>query len=505
MVAGSGSVPVFEGLVSPVWRGDPDLVEVENGDGTFSYFGTPVEGLTASNGVVVKSSQWSKSGGVSARFITTEEAAGDNPSFGIVDVFGPPVGGVVLWRRQEATIGEWTAEGVSNMSIVFGDKASTPAVNAPGETLMRVELDEIAPNGGYITLPGGGNVGDSVWFDVITAADTKDYDGPPSSGSTPNEPGPDGLGWVYSWVGSPNNSVSTRVWDQVLDVAVRVLDDFAAPAVGITVEGLSATESSRVAIYRQTPGKERTLVQGLGNVDVDGAGYWVDYLPPLGVPVTYVVEVLEGDPLEENSATITIPSKTAWLQDALNPLLAVEVACRPGNRDTLFFTAEAFTAFERPTNSDLVQIMGGRVPVGMTSRRQTPVGIPFNMVTTAAEASSMLREVLIEGTHLVLRVPPEISMLDPVTYLSDVQVSEEPGRQSFLGGHVIRWNMTGSQTRGPRIVAWTALWTYDDVAELYAGYSYTDLVDGRRYVQWQAAPDEAQLAGFSTTSGGSNA
>src|SRR5699024_11010531 len=192
-------------------------------------------------------------------------------------------------------------------------------------------------------------------------------------------------------------------------------------------------------------------------------------------------------------------------QDALNPLLAVEVACRPGNRGTIWFTAEAFTVFERPTNSDLVQIMGGRTPVGMTSRRQTPAQIPFTMVTTTAAASSLLREVLIEGTHLVLRVPPEISMLDPVTYLSDVQVSEEPGRQTFLGGHVTRWNMTGSQTRGPRIMAWTALWTYDDVAELYAGYTYTDLTDGRKYVDWLAKPDEAQLAGFSIASGGSNA
>ncbi|HLS00982.1 MAG TPA: hypothetical protein VK054_03245, partial [Beutenbergiaceae bacterium] len=50
MVAGSGSVPVFDGLATPVWRGDPDLVEVENADGTFSYFGTPVEGLSAWRG-----------------------------------------------------------------------------------------------------------------------------------------------------------------------------------------------------------------------------------------------------------------------------------------------------------------------------------------------------------------------------------------------------------------------------------------------------------------------
>src|SRR5690625_4198133 len=104
MVAGSGSVAVFEGLATPVWRGDPDLVEVENADGTFSYFGTPVEGLSALRGVVVKSSQWSKSGGVSARFITTSEASGNDNPVALGSVPGSPVGGVVLWRRQEATI-----------------------------------------------------------------------------------------------------------------------------------------------------------------------------------------------------------------------------------------------------------------------------------------------------------------------------------------------------------------------------------------------------------------
>src|SRR5690625_666875 len=281
MVAGSGSVPVFEGLATPDWRGDPDLVEVENADGTFSYFGTPVEGVYAWRGVVVKSSQWSKSGGVSARFITTVEASGNDNPFTAVPLLGAPVGGVVVWRRQDAPIGEFEfPTGASNLSVLFGTgEASAPAVNAPGETLMRVELGGVAPYGGQVVLPGGGNVGDSVWFDILTITD-ESYDGPPFSGSTPNEPGPDGLGWVYSWVGSPNNSVSTRVWGQVLDVAVRVLDDFAAPAVGITVEGLSATESSRIAIYRHTPGKERTLVQGLGNMDVDGAGYWVDYQHP---------------------------------------------------------------------------------------------------------------------------------------------------------------------------------------------------------------------------------
>ncbi|HLS00771.1 MAG TPA: hypothetical protein VK054_02130, partial [Beutenbergiaceae bacterium] len=200
-----------------------------------------------------------------------------------------------------------------------------------------VELDP------HDVIVGPGVLGQVLRVDELLITGDE-YEGPPFSGDTPNEGATGEMGWAYSWLGTPGRSRSMRLWRLLQNVILEALDGDGAPSVGIRVEGLAPDETSRVAIYRQTPGRDRTLVQGLGDVGVDGAGYWVDYLPPLGVPVTYVVEVLEGDPLEDNEATITIPSSAAWLQDALNPLLAVEVACRPGNRDTLFFTAEAFTA-----------------------------------------------------------------------------------------------------------------------------------------------------------------
>ena len=175
-------------LVSTVFSPDPDLTPQARPEGGSQLVGQQVAGVSALRGVVVKSSQWSKSQGVSARFITTEEAAGNNLPLGIVEVFGSPVGGVVVWRRQGATIGEFEfATGDSNLSILTGTgDASDPAVNAPGETLMRVELGEIAPNGVQVYLPGGGNVGDSVWFDILTVTD-ESYDGPPFSGATPTD------------------------------------------------------------------------------------------------------------------------------------------------------------------------------------------------------------------------------------------------------------------------------------------------------------------------------
>ncbi|HLS00611.1 MAG TPA: hypothetical protein VK054_01300, partial [Beutenbergiaceae bacterium] len=174
----------FDETFSP----DPDLTPEPRPGGGSQLVGQEVAGMTPTNGVVVKSSQWSKSGGVSARFITTSEATGNNLPIGIVGVFGSPVGGVVVWRRQDAPIGELEfPTGASNLSILTGTgDASAPAVNAPGETLMRVELGEIAPLGVQVYLPGGGNVGESVWFDILTVTD-ESYDGPPFSGSSPTE------------------------------------------------------------------------------------------------------------------------------------------------------------------------------------------------------------------------------------------------------------------------------------------------------------------------------
>src|SRR5690625_435851 len=175
-------------LVSTQFSPDPDLTAQARPGGGSQLVGQQIAGVSALRGVVVQSSQWSKSGGVSARFITTSEASGNNLPIGIVGVSGSPVSGVVVWRRQDAPIGEFEfPTGGSNLSILTGaGEMSTPAVNAPGETLMRVELEEVAPNGMQVYLPGGGNVGDSVWFDILTVTD-ESYDGPPFSGATPTD------------------------------------------------------------------------------------------------------------------------------------------------------------------------------------------------------------------------------------------------------------------------------------------------------------------------------
>lgn len=279
--------------------------------------------------------------------------------------------------------------------------------------------------------------------------------------------------------------------------------DAGGPSVGITIDGLATSGPSRFTVWRQIPGQERTVVQGMSDVEATGAAYVVDYLPPLGREVRYMIDVIEGDePVGGSDAMIMIASDTAWLQDALNPLLAVEVAIKPGRGQFTWFTPEAFAKIERATSTEVVVPMGARIPVVMASRRRGPSSVPLNMVTDAAEAGALMRELFMEGTHLVLRVPPLIRQLDAVTHLGAVDASEDPARTAFLGGHLTYWNVTGTQSRGPRVAAYTALWTYDDVADLYEGYTYADLVDGRRYVDWQAHPDELGMTGFAATGGG---
>lgn len=151
-------------------------------------------------------------------------------------------------------------------------------------------------------------------------------------------------------------------------VSLEVLDNLDAPAVGITVEGLSTHEASRIAIYRQTPGKERTLVQGLGDVNVDGAGYWVDYLPPLGVPITYAVELLEGawegihyewEGTPNYSVSERIQLEESWRNEFTNPnfgggvgLVTVWENLLPAPRPSRSSTRYSMTDAEAVVNGD---------------------------------------------------------------------------------------------------------------------------------------------------------
>lgn len=270
-----------------------------------------------------------------------------------------------------------------------------------------------------------------------------------------------------------------------------------APAVGITIDGLDPSGQSRLRILRSTSGDAPTAVQGMSDLTATGAGYWIDYLPPLGREVTYMAEVIEGEDPGKLDNSIFLESEQAWLQDALNPVIGCPIAVRPRRNEKIWFTTEAFATLERALPAEAVQIIGARMPVMVRGRRQAPSSIPLNTITDAAEAGATLRSVLNESTHLVLRVPTSIRQVDPVLYLGDVQVTESPSRQAFLGGHLVRWEITAQQSRGPRVMAYTVLWTYDGVQELYDGMTYGSMVDARRYVDWLAHPDEL---GFETNS-----
>lgn len=326
------------------------------------------------------------------------------------------------------------------------------------------------------------------------------YDGDQYDGDTP--------AWseeyfthTYTWDGEPHESTSTYSVTELLGIKLTPVDQAPAPAVGITVEGLDPNAPTRLALYRQISGQPRTLVQGAGDVSATGAGYWVDYLPPLGRTITYMVDILEGAATPDvTSAQFTIESETAWLQDALNPLMAIEVAIRPRRGQMTWFTTGAFDALERAIPAETIEVMASRFPAIMQGARQAPASVPFPMITAAAEAASQLRTVLTESRHLVLRVPPVVRHLDAVVYLGGVSVIEDPRRDSYYGGTITRWDAAGTQVRGPRIGVYTALWTYDDIQAMYEGQTYAGIMDGRTYVDWQRAPNEQGMTGMGAMS-----
>lgn len=187
MMATDGEVVVWENLTTPDYRDDPDLTEIQNGDGTYTYTGKRVAGFAVYGdlGVVIQSSQWSKSGGVSARLIKTYPDT--TPVYAYrVDSGGSPVyetdsQAIAVWRYQDRVLSGAQSSGMGTVGWTVGAPGNLIAPNEPGEFLARALRTDGNPSW---RAYGARRQGESVWFDMLTLADTVDYQGPPFSGDT---------------------------------------------------------------------------------------------------------------------------------------------------------------------------------------------------------------------------------------------------------------------------------------------------------------------------------
>src|SRR5690625_1828723 len=195
-----GRIPLEGDFFDETFSPDPDLVAEPRPGGGAQLVGKRMAGVSNSaGGVAIQSAQWSRSGEYSLRIIKTHtaHAMAYIPSSAIPS----EVEGALVWRYQPD---ELTGNNPWFGRVGWSEARTEPATQA--EELMRVERDGAT---GHFFLSGHfAEVGESVWYDLLTLVDTENYDGPPFSGSTVERAGRQTQLW------------SCTYWDDLTDRAI---------------------------------------------------------------------------------------------------------------------------------------------------------------------------------------------------------------------------------------------------------------------------------------------
>jgi hypothetical protein len=284
-----------------------------------------------------------------------------------------------------------------------------------------------------------------------------------------------------------------------MGLSVEVLPDAGAPQVGVTVTGLPSGSSSVVTVERTTDGRSWEPVRGAVSESVTGAAFFRDFVAPLNVETTYRL-VTTATVTGATSASITVPSDSAWLQDPLSPRTAVAVACVRG-ADGLLLLSPSAGDIVREMPADVVQVQGARLPVASLGVRQAPAGVRLHLRALAAAQGALVAALseLVEsaGTIVVRGLPADIP-LDPVAHVIAPEVTDSPVVGGLLGPRR-DWVMSVTQVRAPSPRIAVPWWTYDQVKALWDGFTYDDVIaarPGETYLDWLRDP--TPLASSST-------
>ena len=270
-------------------------------------------------------------------------------------------------------------------------------------------------------------------------------------------------------------------------LTVEARTDGPCPLAGVTVTGLLAGDQV-ITVWRTADG-ERRAVRGARAVPVLDSHYVEDYEVPLGRTVLYELEVLAGADYGAQGveATVTVESECGYVQDPLDPASAVPVwgSRRPGGQAAL--RPSSFSKISYGSSGSTHTVMGSSRPVAISGMRRAAAGIPLEMVTRAEVENDRMRALVKQAPQLIIRPLPDwrAGLPGSATYLAET-VEEEPRRS--MGAHTT-WTTAGDIVRGSSARVLISLWTYQDVAELFATYGQKQLAaGGGTYLEDQKNP-----------------
>jgi hypothetical protein len=228
----------------------------------------------------------------------------------------------------------------------------------------------------------------------------------------------------------------------VSGLALQVYTDSPCPRVGITVGGFSTGQTTRVNVWRSSAGGKRRLVRGWKARAIIGADFGYDFEVPVGRPVTYELQVVQGgDTGPGPVATVTVNTPYGWVQDPLVPSTAVAVT---GDSDQRVPTVRgsSFSSMTYTVGMGVVPILGSDEPVALAGQRRIAAKVDFSMTTHSPDQATRLRTALLTAMPVVVRPLPSWGPLPDLMYLAAPDIDEQPVTVPF-GGTLTRFVCVG--------------------------------------------------------------
>lgn len=374
------------------------------------------------------------------------------------------------------------------------------AFNGPNVTLVANEWAQVkveaATSGALVdrvvltcaALAPGTNWADGDTLDGdLVVIETGAVCGGPFSGSTPN-----GGSTMYAWTGAVDASTSTATLYTPVVTATAFTTYDPCPRVEVTITDLTPTANT-VTVWRTADGK-RAAVQGGRDRSMLAADSVIDYAAPLARTLTYDIEITAGIGTAAAAipSNVTVAATQGCVQDPLVPSTAMPVYSEVGPNGELALLESSLKNLEYAAEMSLIPVMGSPDPVGIMGQRFAAKGVPFNMVTEAAQHATDMRELIMSSPLLLVRpLPSWAGALPGTCYVGAETITEKPINEAW-GGNIIEWHANGSLLAAPSMNVIVPLWTYGDVQALWTTYQQAQTaLTGKTYIQVKKSPTGA--------------
>lgn len=260
--------------------------------------------------------------------------------------------------------------------------------------------------------------------------------------------------------------------------------DGTPPSIRVTVSGVASMTT--FTLQRLCAGKTITVPGWRAKQFIDSYSEQ-DWAAPTNRPVTYTL-LVNGAVVA--SATITLPSAYAWLQDPLQPDKCLRFGLSRDTAGTAVLDFKSLKQFTHKANAGSMQIVGSPDPVVFGGQRQAASGLTYQIRTITEADANTMASLIEETPFLLIRPLPEMLGVPAVAYLNG-DVIQAPFTTHLPGEHQQYWTVTGDLVAAVMQAAVTGSVTYDQVQQLLAGYTY-DQVQAKAaattYLDWQKNP-----------------